>query len=145
MFRLIPLLFLLLAQITHPEPIKDAQMYMPLAVRDVSSGVATVTGRLVIDGVYPVYLAEVFREEDRAVFVLDLAWSPSVLPEEDGYFIFEGIEPAEYVIVVGNPAHGRSWVIIEEDGAAMVLDVIKGVVLDVGEIVIESLPEEGVR
>jgi len=132
---------LVVVDVSAAPPVTIHKVYMPIVIRNVSSGMATITGRLVIDGVYPVYLAEVF---EGGVFVLDLAWSPSVLPEADGYFIFKDIEPLEYVIIVGNPAQGRSWIITDDDkpDTAMVWVTVKGETLDVGTLVIDILEVE---
>ena len=50
-----------------------------------------------------VRLAEVFRNEaGDAAFVLDGAQSPGTLTDVEGRFIFQNVEPREYVLIVGN-------------------------------------------
>jgi len=47
-------------------------------------------------------LGEVIWNEDRSEgnFVIDGAWSPSTITDENGFFSFINIKPGEYVIVV---------------------------------------------
>lgn len=83
----------------------------------------------------PVRLAQVFWNEDKSdgAFVLEGATSPSALIQEDGYFFFQNVVPADYVIVVGDP-FGQNAIIMEPDGKARVITVEAGKTFDVGKL-----------
>ena len=134
---MIKLLLLLLALMAGSvQTAGENVVHLPLALCDVHSGMATITGRLVTDyESLPIRLAEVYRQGELAVFVLDLAWSPGVDSEEDGYFIFEEVEPIEYGIVIGNP-FGKYQIIADGDKAFTFIP-IKGGIYDVGDLVIK--------
>lgn len=83
----------------------------------------------------PVRLAQVFWNEDKSdgAFVLEGATSPSTLIQEDGYFFFQNVVPADYVIVVGDP-FGQNAIITEPNGKARVITVEAGKTFDTGRI-----------
>lgn len=83
----------------------------------------------------PVRLARVFWNEDKSdgAFVLEGATSPSALIQEDGYFFFQNVAPADYVIVVGDP-FGQNAIIMEPNGKARVITVEAGKTFDVGRL-----------
>ncbi len=83
----------------------------------------------------PVRLAQVFWNADKSdgAFVLEGATSPSALIQEDGYFLFPNVVPADYVIVVGDP-FGQNAIITEPNGKARVITLEAGKTLDLGKL-----------
>ncbi|MFZ3069769.1 MAG: hypothetical protein WA110_01420 [Anaerolineaceae bacterium] len=101
----------------------------------------TVVGRVVNTSDEPyaeltIRLAEVYYSDEdptEGAYVLDTAFSPSAVTDQDGNFIFENITVMDYVLVLGNP--DSAYKIIEDDNAkAKVWKTEAGKVLDVGEI-----------
>jgi hypothetical protein len=82
-----------------------------------------------------VRLAEVVRQGEEAAFVLDAAFSPGAVTDENGNFFFQNVDPKEYVLVVGNVEVYQGYEIMQEDdGSARVYLVEDGKVLDLGEL-----------
>jgi hypothetical protein len=103
------------------------------------AGKASVVGRVLskltgapIAGT-SVRLAEVTRQGDEAIYVLDGANSPGAETGGDGSFVMENIVAREYVIVVGDPFANHE--IIKDDATrARVWNAAADQVLDVGEL-----------
>lgn len=87
----------------------------------------------------PVRLAKVYRERDKAIFVLDSAFSPGAVTDEGGYFSIADIEPGEYVIVVGNP-ESLYEIISDSSGEAKVWRLMPDQVIDVGVLRVSISP-----
>lgn len=113
-----------------------------------AQGLASVTGRVIhtntedpfVDTI--VRLAEVVRaEEGEDVFVLDQAFSPGTRTDEAGYFVFEDVDPMEYVIVVGDVT-GIYEIIPDDSGEAKVWSANADEVLDVGELMVKLEPTQ---
>lgn len=105
---------------------------------------ATVTGRVRSSitnemlQAKPVRLAEVYENEiGDAAFVLDGANSPGTLTDVNGRFIFQDIEPRDYVLVVGNVETNDYEIIAANPTVAQVWTAEAGQILDVGEVVVE--------
>jgi len=86
--------------LTQNEPQRGSEIPTPAA------GKATLAGRAVqADGSpyanTPLRLAQIYREGDQGAFVIDTANSPASMSNEDGYFTFIDVPPAEYLIVIG--------------------------------------------
>jgi hypothetical protein len=89
-------------------------------------------------------LAEVYRSEDESsdgAYILDTAFSPGAISDENGYFIFSNIEPMEYVLVLGNPEKVYE-IITDESGKAKVWETEANQVLDIGELKTDFDPTE---
>ncbi len=101
----------------------------------------TYTGKRTPLGKTVVRLARVFWNEDKSdgAFVLEGATSPSNISTEDGFFVFSNIDPADYVIVVGEVI-GYNEIIKEPDGKAKVYTIQAGQTLDVGTLVVALSP-----
>lgn len=99
----------------------------------------TKTGHTLVG--MPVRLAQVFWNKDKSdgAFVLEGATSPSTLIQEDGYFLFQNVAPADYVIVVGDP-FGPNAIITEPNGKARVITIEAGKTFDAGklEVILKS-------
>lgn len=86
----------------------------------------------------PVRLAEVYyNEEGDAAFVLSGAQSPGTLTDVEGRFIFQNVEPRDYVLVVGNVESGLYEIIAASPTEAQVWTAPADEILDVGELVVE--------
>ncbi len=108
-------------------------------------GKATLIGR-VVSGItnaplqkVPVRLARIYREGSEAIYVLDAAFSPSGITNEGGYFSIGGVEPGDYVIVVGNP-EGLYEIISEPSGQVRVWHLMPDQLLDAGIIYVKISP-----
>lgn len=105
-----------------------------------AAGMTSVTGRVIhknTNDPFPntiVRLAEVVRSDTGDdVYVLDHAFSPGVKTNEKGIFLFENVDPIEYVIVVGN-VENLYEIIPKEDGKPRVWVTYADEVLDVGDL-----------
>jgi len=107
------------------------------------AGMATVTGRVYSDETGEplpgaiMRLAETVRPEEGGgendVFVLDLAFSPGTRTDESGVFVFENVDPMEYVVVVGDVE--RTYVVIpDETGKPATWIALPNEILDVGSL-----------
>jgi hypothetical protein len=89
-------------------------------------------------------LAEVYRSDDGesdGAYILDTAFSPGTISDENGYFVFSDIEPMEYVLVLGNPENVYE-IITDESGKAKVWEPEANQVLDIGELRTDFDPTE---
>lgn len=112
------------------------------------SGKATVVGRIMALGSgdplanTTVRLAEVYRKEEgkeEGAFVLDGAFSPGAITDDEGYFVMENIEPMEYVLVVGD-VMGVHEIIPLPSGKPRVWEAKSGEVNDFGVINVNLKP-----
>ena len=88
-----------------------------------------------------VRLAEVHRQGDEGAYLLDTAFSPGDITDEQGYFAFESIEPGEYVVVVGNVEVYNEYVIIpESSGKPLVYNFAADKVEDIGQLIVNLEP-----
>ena len=106
-----------------------------------SADKTTVIGRVVNTSGEPykeliVRLAEVYYATDdpnQGAYVLDTAFSPGGITDQDGYFIIPDIKPMDYVLVLGSS--DAAYKIVEnEEGKAKVWHTEAGKILDMGEI-----------
>ena len=119
-------------------------VYRSLAEATLSPTLSAVKGRvLTVASGSPrpladtvVRLAKVFYNEPHTdgVYVLDGASSPGALTDQDGRFSIVNIEPADYVIVVGDAESPDHVIISEPDGKARLFTAEAGQVLDVGTL-----------
>ncbi len=79
----------------------------------------------------PVRLAEVYRQGDQAAMVLDGAFSPGDITDDQGQFTIENVAPGEYVIIVGDVT-AEYEVIAEPPGKARVWELASDQVLNAG-------------
>ena len=79
-----------------------------------------------------VRLAEVFWNDDNSdgAFVLKGGASPGNITDENGVFVMEDLDPADYVIVVGEVI-GIHEIVSEPDGSAKIFPVNAGEVLTI--------------
>lgn len=105
----------------------------------MAPGKATVIGRVISEKTgqplahITVRLAEVVRQGNEGAFVLDTAFSPGDITDDQGYFRFDNVDAKEYVIVVGD-VYTVYKIIPEPSGKARVWKAEPDQVLDVGEL-----------
>jgi len=109
------------------------------------TGKATITGKVINRSTsqplinIPVRLAEVYRQDDDVVFVLDGAFSPGAITDIQGHFVIESIEAREYVIVVGD-VEGVYEIITDPSGIAQVWNFLPDQVTDLGALQVLIAP-----
>jgi hypothetical protein len=84
-------------------------------------------------GNVPVRLAEVYRQGGEGAFVLDGAFSPGDITDEQGNFVIENVDVREYVIVVGD-VNSNYEIIPNAEGDAKVFNPQPDDVLEVGKL-----------
>jgi hypothetical protein len=127
-----------------PAPRKEATVHIPQVTPMPSK--AAIVGQVVsISTAEPqplpqtiVRLARVFWNEQKTegAFVIEAGSSPSTVTNDDGTFFFSNVEPADYVIVVGE-LQGDHVIIAETDGKAKIFTAEQGKTLDVGKLQVE--------
>lgn len=114
------------------------------------AGKATVTGHVISSTTnetlsdFIVRLAEVVRppeEQGGDIFILDQAFSPGTKTDSNGIFIFENVDPKEYVIVVGDIERTYE-VVAGEDGLPSVWNALPDEVTNFGEISVSLVPAD---
>lgn len=103
------------------------------------NGQAVVFGRVLssITG-QPIYrvrvaFAEVYRNEETAIFVDDAAFSPFAETDASGRFVLPNLSPKEYVIVIGDP-FGLNDVVRNPDGLPKIWNIEAGQQIDIGDV-----------
>jgi hypothetical protein len=81
----------------------------------------------------PVHLAEVFRSNNGAAYIIDASNSLSSITNEVGEFSFALIPTGEYVIIIGNPL-SEHLILMDESGRAKDLVVQPDLIIDTGPI-----------
>ena len=133
------LMLLFLAACEPESPTVGASVIpSPTPLPQPLSGKATVTGRVVSLSNQPIpqvsiWLAEVIRQGDQGVFVLDSRSSPGAYTDERGIFVIPNVNPGEYVIVVGDP-ESLYEIIAESSGEAKVWNIPPDQIFKVGEL-----------
>lgn len=82
-------------------------------------------------------LAEVYRESqasENGAFVLDTAFSPGAVTDENGFFTVLNISPGEYVLVVGDVENNNYTIVAQENGQPRVWRVSADQILDMGTL-----------
>lgn len=143
------LFVVLLFSLTSCQSMRDtstsplATLASPLQQPDDGKGtiVGQVTSRITGGPIanVAVRLAEVYRQGNEGVFVLDDAFSPGDLTDEHGRFIIENVEAKEYVIVVGD-VNVAYEIITEPSGMARVWNIAANQVFDVGNLRVNLEP-----
>ena len=139
------------SQPSTSEVIIDEANYEPpnqvIELASPESGKSHVIGRVVSEvsgngiGSVPVMLADVVRDEngENGVFALDTAHSPFTEADEHGYFSFENVDPAEYVIVFGVVEQNRYSLLTLDNGDADVRPAAMDEVLDLETIEVADI------
>ncbi|MFZ5917805.1 MAG: hypothetical protein ACOYZ7_12770 [Chloroflexota bacterium] len=82
-----------------------------------------------------VRLARVFWNEQKTdgAFSLEVASSPSAVTDAAGAFFFANVEPADYVIVIGD-LEGEHVILSNPDGSARIFTAEPNKIVDVGKL-----------
>ncbi len=91
-----------------------------------------------------VRLADVYRQaqgSEEGAYVLDGAFSPGAITDDQGNFVIANVDVKEYVIVVGDP-YGQYRVIPDEKGHALIYETKPDQVLDLGELHVDLAPSK---
>ena len=105
-------------------------------------GMATVIGRVVSEGDNKpitdtiVRMAEVVRQGGEGAYVLDIAQSPGTRSDQNGYFIFENVNPQEYVIIIGD-VYDVYKVVSGDDQKPIAWATAADQILDVGTLSVD--------
>lgn len=85
-----------------------------------------------------VRLARVFWNEQHTdgVYVLEGARSPSAITNDGGFFVFANLNPADYVLVVGD-VFGDHVIVSNPDGSAKIFTAEENKVTDAGQIFVD--------
>lgn len=135
------------SQIQSPLSVPESPLAAPVQSDYVpGAGKAGLRGRILFlksgkpipDSV--VRLAELFcpddvkaeEKQEKCVFMLDGAFSPSTFSDKDGYFEFKNVEVRDYSLLVGD-SQGNNAIAKDENGIGKFWTTKDGEVLDVGE------------
>lgn len=84
-----------------------------------------------------VWVTKVYRTASGdGVYALDTSSNPYTLTDENGYFLFEDIEPGEYILFIGDPMT-KFEIVTDKNGEAKVWEIIANETNDLGVISIE--------
>jgi hypothetical protein len=113
------------------------QAAIPTAEPNNSTVTGTVVGTSTNQPITrtPVYLAQIVWDTDHkeAAFVLNISNSPAAQTDENGFFVFSKVQPAEYAIIVGD-YYGRNDVLRESNGNARIFQPQAGQIFEIGKI-----------
>ena len=88
-----------------------------------------------------VWLAKVIYDDinDEGYFIIDGGKSPSTISDSAGAFEFIGIDPADYVLIIGN-LELNPYVLGQPDDPdkAKIFQCLESEVIDAGEIIVNS-------
>ena len=90
----------------------------------------------------PVYLARVYRDSSGqgGMFALDATNAPKGLTQADGSFVITDVEPAEYVIAVGDASSIKTpSILTEPSGNAKAFAVDASVITNLGDVRVDYL------
>ena len=105
-------------------------------------GKATIVGMVIsekgvsLSGV-PVKLAKIFGENKNGIFVLDNAFSPSGITNQNGEFLIENFDLGAYVLVIGNP-EGKYEIIDDGWGNPKIWSFDENNVVNIGAIKVKN-------
>jgi hypothetical protein len=113
----------------------------------INESAAGITGRVVSSisdeplGNVEVWLAEVVWNQDRTAgnFIIDGSNSPATRTRDDGQFLFNDLEPKDYVIVVGD-LYGQNVIMSNNDGSARIYPAELGKMTDAGSLRVDLAP-----
>ena len=131
---LISIILLTGCRVAGAEPTETEKSYVSKAVVAGTE----LTGKLLSSKGKPVggaaiFLAEVYRQDGKAAFVLDSGNSPSAKTDKKGNFVISDLVAGEYILVIGNPM--SKYQIYGQEGSEPEVFVVEaGAKLDIGKI-----------
>jgi hypothetical protein len=84
-----------------------------------------------------VYLARIYKNaaNEKGVFALDVVRSPKSLLAKDGAFSFTGVEPGDYVLIIGTPGtQAKSIVYSKTPGSQVIFTITADKPSDLGTL-----------
>jgi len=87
-----------------------------------------------------VRLAEVYRDDldtQKGAFLLDTAFSPGAITNEQGVFIIASLPSGEYVLVVGDVESNNYVIISDDSGEAQTWNLPQNESLNLGKIIVD--------
>lgn len=144
------------AQVVLPEGVAGGMTPIPVTVVSAlfsplekpAEGRGMVVGRVfnlagtVPISLTPVYLGRVYRDSSGTggLFALDVANAPQSVTQADGSFVIANVEPAEYILAVGNASSIKSpSVLSEPNGDVRAFRVEGDVVTNLGDTRVDYL------
>ena len=130
---------------TAVSPLAQNTIVKPPTPEQPTPGKATIMGRIVerTDGEpitnISVRLAQVYKQDNEEIFVLDDAFSPGDITDDRGWFVIKDVEAQTYVIVVGD-ANSAYEIISKSPGTARVWELPPDEVTDVGTLKVNLRP-----
>jgi hypothetical protein len=142
--RMIPLLAIVCFLLSGCHVISDSQnIFGKSAIPKILPGNGGIVGVVTKDqngtpnpGI-PVHLAEVFRSNTGAAYIIDASNSLSLITNEFGEFSFLLVPTGEYVIIIGDP-FSEHLIVVDESGKAKDLIVQPDQIVDAGSIQFSS-------
>jgi hypothetical protein len=121
---------------------QNQDQYNLASISTPEEGSANVLGKLqlvnqtVIKGI-SVWVTPIYRSESgEGVYALDTSSNPYTLTDEDGYFLFEDIEPGEYILFIGDPMT-KFAIVTDDNGEVRVWEILPNETNDLGVISID--------
>lgn len=113
----------------------------PTAIPAPDDGNANVTGTILTTANKPyqelnVRLAEVYWQNGQGAYVLDEAFSPGAVTDDNGRFVIQNVPAGDYVLVIGKPMEDYKAV-TDKDGNLKRVTLQSGDVIDLGNIVFD--------
>jgi len=88
----------------------------------------------------PVYLGRVYRGGGSGLFALDVTNAPKSVTQADGSFVITDVEPAEYVLAVGDATSVKTpSVLVEPNGSIKTFTVAQDAVTNLGDVRVDYL------
>ncbi|MBW6475171.1 MAG: hypothetical protein K0B14_18735 [Anaerolineaceae bacterium] len=121
---------------------QNQDQYILDSIPSPEEGRANISGRLQlinqtnIKGI-SVWVTPIYRSvSGEGVYALDTSSNPYTLTDEDGYFLFEDIEPGEYILFIGDPMT-KFAIVTDDNGEVRVWDILPNETNDLGVISID--------
>ncbi len=142
------------AQVVLPEGVAGGMTPIPVTVvpalfsplEKPAAGRGMVVGRVfnlagtLPISLTPVYLGRVYRSGGGGMFALDVANAPQSVTQADGSFVIADVEPAEYILAVGNASSIKTpSVLSEPNGDVRAFRVEADVVTNLGDARVDYL------
>jgi hypothetical protein len=134
--------FLILASCTSTNSVTTTITLTPTKAALTGHVITTFDGKTQPLPNTVVRLAKVFWNADHSdgAFVVEGGSSPSVITDQNGDFAFKNIDPAEYVVVVGD-LEGENEIIPDANGKAKIYTVDADKILNIGTLNVKLQPK----
>lgn len=136
------LCFLILVSCASPKGIDNSITLTPTKAALTGHVITTYDGKTQPLANSVVRLAKVFWNADKSdgAFVVEGGSSPSAITNQNGDFAFTNIDPADYVVVVGD-LEGENEIIPDTNGKAKIYTIEADKILDIGTLQVKLQPK----